>query len=161
MTNARAFTLVEILIVLGLITTLASTVLVAINPSRQFAQARNSQRISNTNALLNAIGNRMAERRGSFTGPGCEAPLPGTPVRMASAAYDIRPCLVPLYLPELPVDPSTGVPPCQEAGCDGNEETYDTAYTIEQDPVSGRVRVCAPGAAELSLEESGPYCVSR
>jgi hypothetical protein len=33
---------------------------VALNPGRQFAQARNTQRWSNVNTLLNAVGQRLA-----------------------------------------------------------------------------------------------------
>ena len=38
------FTLIEILVVIGIIAILATIVLIAINPARQFAQARNTQR---------------------------------------------------------------------------------------------------------------------
>jgi len=52
----EGFTLIEILVVIGMIALLAAIVIVAINPARQFAQGRNTQRTSNVNTILNAIG---------------------------------------------------------------------------------------------------------
>lgn len=156
----RGFTLVEVLVVMGLIAILASVVLIAINPSRQFAQARNSQRIANVNATLNAIGNRIAENRGIFMGSSCGMQLPTTATNMASNGFDIRPCLVPTYISELPMDPITGFNTCVDLACSGEHESYDTQYTIAQDP-SGRITVCAPGAHEQAVGGSGPYCLTR
>lgn len=158
------FTLIEILIVIGMIAILASVVLVAINPVRQFAQAKNSQRVSNVNAILNAIGNRMAENRGLFTDTAsCTVALPTNTTLMGnvSTAYDIRPCLVPTYISELPFDPSTGKNTCTSTLCSGNGESYATGYTVKQDAGTGRITVCAPGYAEPSLNESASYCLTR
>ena len=59
------FTLIEILVVIGIIAILAVIVLIAINPARQFQQARDTQRDSNTNAILNGIGQYIADNKGS------------------------------------------------------------------------------------------------
>ena len=153
-----AFTLIEILIVIGMIAILASIVLVGVNPLRQFAVARNAQRMSDVNALLNAVGNRMAENEGAFESDSCP-PLPSGATDMSSASFDIRPCLVPDFMPELPHDPSNGTNDCTTDSCSG--ETYDTRYTISQDATNGRVTVCAPGAAESAIRASKPYCLTR
>ncbi len=69
-TTEEGFTLIEILVVMGLIAILAGVVLVAINPARHFAQARNTTRTSDVAAILNAVGQKMAENQGVFT---CDA----------------------------------------------------------------------------------------
>jgi prepilin-type N-terminal cleavage/methylation domain-containing protein len=133
----QGFTLIEVLIVIGIIAILAAVVLVAINPARQFAQARNSQRIANVNALINAIGQNMADNKGLFT---CATgALPDTATIMKSTSgYDIRTCLVPNYLPEIPHDPASGVI--------NNSSDYDTGYTILQDSTTKRITVGSPSA---------------
>src|SRR3989344_5679707 len=68
LSQSKGFTLIEILVVIGIIAVLAAIVLIAINPARQFAQARDSQLVSNLNAILNAIGQRIADNRGTFAG---------------------------------------------------------------------------------------------
>jgi type IV pilus assembly protein PilA len=162
--RTRGFTLIEILIVIGMIAILAAVVLVAVNPLRQFAQARNSQRLSNVSAILNAISERIADNKGIFqdTGSSCASALPTSATDMESAGgYDVRPCLVPTYLSELPYDPASGSNTCSGTGCAGNGEGYDTGYTILQDPTTSRITVCAPGGAESSISGSSAICLTR
>lgn len=141
----KGFTLIEILVVIGIIAILAGVVIVALNPARQFAQARNSQRWSNVNTILNAVGQRIADNRGVFE-TGCAAgAIPATSTKMAVGAgnYDIAPCLVPTYVPTMPFDPTaTGAHYTSTSD-------YDAGYVLFKDATTGRVTVSAP-SAELS-----------
>jgi prepilin-type N-terminal cleavage/methylation domain-containing protein len=147
----QGFTLIEILVVIGIIAVLAAIVIIAINPARQFAQARNSQRTSNVNAILNAAGQNIADNKGVLTGCG---PVDATTRTIESdsgaSSSDSRSCLVPTYMPSLPFDPTTGT------ACSPSESTcttYNTGYTISKDATTGRITVTAP-AAELGTSIS-------
>lgn len=53
--NSPGFTLVELIIVIAIISVLATVALVAINPIKRAAQARDSKRKSDVNAIANAL----------------------------------------------------------------------------------------------------------
>lgn len=140
--NRFGFTLIEILLVIGIIAILAAVVIVAINPSRQFAQARNAQRSSNVETILNGIYQYATSNTGSLpaaittgscststnevckTGGTCTG-LTDLSVLTASETY----------LVSMPFDP-TGT------------STNGTGYYAFKS-ANGRVTVCAP-SAELS-----------
>ncbi len=137
------FTLIEILLVMGIIAILAAVVIVAINPARQFAQARNSQRTSNVFAILNAIGQNISDNQGLFTCAAGSIPNTAT-VMKSSGGFNLAECIVPTYLPSLPHDPSaTG------AHFTSNAD-YDTGYVVVQDSATGRITVSAPEAQNSS-----------
>jgi type IV pilus assembly protein PilA len=158
----RGFTLIEILVVIGIIAILAAIVIIAINPAKQFAQARNSQRTANVSSILNAIGQRMADNKGVFAGAftigGTTYTCPSLPTAIeevctASAScptggIDFS-CLVPTYIPIISSDPG------------GGATTPDTGYTVVVD-AAGRVTICAPAAAgETSIPNPTSICVTR
>ncbi len=133
------FTLLEVLMVIGILAILAGVVLVAINPARQFKIARDSQRTANVNTILNAIGQNMTDHSGSFVCEGQLTAFPTDPMEMSSdGGFDIARCLVPDYVSVLPFDPSK-----ENAGFT-DETNYNTGYKIATD-AEGRVTISADG----------------
>ncbi len=76
----------ELVIVIGIIGILASVVLVAINPTKQLGDARNAQRWSDVNSILNAVYQYTIDHNGTLPGnipigvprPICQISLTGT-----------------------------------------------------------------------------------
>jgi len=145
--SKKGFTLIEVLIVIGVIAILAAIVIIAINPARQFAQARNTQRRSDVLAILNSVHQRMTDNRGNFAeGTTCDA-LPATASiitsTVAAGNVDLCGCLVADYIAEMPFDPTDTL--ANYTDC----TDYYTGYTIIQDATTGRITVNAT-SAELS-----------
>lgn len=135
--NNTGFTLIELLVVIGILAILLSIVLIAINPARQFAQANNTKRRSDTTAILNAISQYGADHKGVLPGDIPE----GTAEVISDTGANICADIMSTYIPALPVDPqvNNGTPiiNCGVA--------YTTGYEVMKDAVN-RVTVSAPGA---------------
>ena len=130
------FTLIEVLVVIGIIAILASIAVVAINPARQFSQANNSQRWSNVNAILNAVHQYAVDNRGALP-----AGISATPTEICRSTVATTSCgalvqftdlLVPTYVVGMPTDP-TGA------------STNGTGYRIATS-TGNRIVVTAPSA---------------
>lgn len=66
MTLRKGFTLIELLVVIGIIGILAAIVVIAVNPGRQFAQARDRNRQADILGVTNAIYQFAAEHDGNL-----------------------------------------------------------------------------------------------
>lgn len=136
--RSGGFTLLEVLMVIGILAILAGVVLVAINPARQFKIARDAQRNSNISTILNAVGQNMTDHGGVFTCEGVITDIPSvvTDISPEDGHFDIAPCLVPDYISTLPFDP------LKEGAGYIDETDYFTGYRIQSDP-EGRISVSA------------------
>ena len=121
--SQKSFTLVELLIVIGIIAVLLGMALVAINPGEQFAKANNVRRTHDLKQILSAIQQNMIDNKGFFVCAAGNLPPCTAPEIMSSTGYDICSCLVETYLPQVPVDPSEGM-------WSGSCADYDTQYEI-------------------------------
>src|SRR3989338_8410575 len=123
MKKKQGFTLIELLIVIGIIAILAAIIYVAVDPARRFAEARNAERWSSTNSILNAILKYTVDNQGSLPAPlasaiagnyymlgtsgsGCDSGCTAQP-STAAACMDLTSTLVDTYLSSIPDDPSS------------------------------------------------------
>jgi type IV pilus assembly protein PilA len=142
----RGFTLIELLVVIGILAVLLSITLIAINPQRQFAQANNTKRESDINAILNGIHQYGADNAGSLpTGLDSVTCPVATPCTISNNTavtprVDICSSLVTRYLAALPADPTqaNGAPISNCAA------TYNTGYTVSVSASDQRITVTAP-----------------
>lgn len=136
----KGFTLIEILVVVGLIAILAAITIVAINPAKNFADTRNTQRSSDVMQILNGVTQYTSEQGHALADFGTIPLCTTTPAPISAVTTGTPPAgtvnlytlLVDTYIADIPKDPSTG-------------SAADTGYTICQ--TSGaRVQVAAPDA---------------
>jgi len=131
----QGFTLIEILVVIGIIAILAAIVIVAINPKKHFDDATAAQRDANVNTILNAIGQYIVENKGD---------LPTIPTANGGEIdEDLCDVLVPAFVGALPTDPQgdfdgAGI---KEGDCDDITLSNEVGYTVDEN--SGRITVCS------------------
>lgn len=130
----NGFTLIEILVVMGVLAILFTIILIAINPTTQFSRANNAKRQSDIAAILNSIGAYAADNKGVLpTG------ISTTVATITDSVNGANICsaLVPKYIPSLPTDPSlktSDITTCSN---------YNTGYTVVKD-ANNRVTIAAP-----------------
>ncbi|HTY39525.1 MAG TPA: type II secretion system protein [Candidatus Paceibacterota bacterium] len=138
----RGFTLIELLVVMAVIAILASLIIVAINPAKQFADARNAQRMSDVRVLLNAIAQYAVDSNGTFPSvipsiSDCATAVGNEVCRSAGAACVGYVDLSVLtanqkYIVLMPIDPLIV-----------NASSNGAGYRVGRN-ANGRITVCAP-----------------
>ena len=153
----QGFTLIEILVVIGILAVLLAIVLIAINPQQQFQQANDTQRRSDVNAILNAVSAYAAANKGALPAgiTGTSKALKLSSPAVPATELDLCALLTPTYIADLPRDPLSAAPTGGSTPCDAATTEYDTGYTI-QSSAGNRVTVTAP-----STEVGTDISVSR
>ncbi len=116
----KGFTLIEILLVIGIIAVLATVVIVALDPAKRFQDARDSRRLSDIESILSAIqqsiidnkgilppGIDMTERQIGTAASGCSLSTDVCSVANDGDCVDLSASLAK-YLKSIPNDPANG-----------------------------------------------------
>lgn len=162
----KGFTLIELLVVIGILAILLAITLIAINPARQFGNANDTQRSSDVNAILNAIGQYAADNSGNLPdGAGtppveldtCTSAAPCTISNDSSVTPRIDLCnvLTTDYIAALPVDPTAGT---GDPVADPCTATYNTGYQVSVSAADNRVTVTSP---DTNTYQTGAITATR
>lgn len=126
LTNNKGFTLLEMLIVLTIISILATVVFVSLDPLTTFAEGRNARRWNDVNNISTAMYRFIISNRSFPTGvddkkrqigtalTGCDTNCSGAEVSCLDLSTQLKP-----YLDSMPEDPKNGT----------TEKTY---YTVSK-----------------------------
>ncbi len=141
----QGFTLIELLLVIGIIAILAAIVIVAINPTKQLGDARNAQRRSDVNTILNAVYQYALDNNGNLP-----SAITTTATEICRSGVNVT-CtglinlntLTGSYVVALPADPQAAT-------------ATSTKYTILKNSTTSRLTVAAPSA-----EQSATISVTR
>lgn len=161
MRDRKGFTLIELVLVMGIIAILFTAVLVAVDPASKFAAARNTQRRSNIHQLMTAVYQYMSDNSGSVPS-GVDSTTRYITNYTTSTHYgvatsssntvDLCAALVTNgYMTVMPYDPvaANGAAGTGSSQCGGS---YFTGYTISQDSTTKRITIEAPQTGAGSTE---------
>jgi len=140
--HSKGFTLVEMLIVLGILAVLITIILIAINPAQQLMFARNTKRNADVNQILNAVDQYFVVNGSMPAGITTTAKT----ITSTAGAGNIDFCtnLVNEFIAAMPIDPTTGT----YADC----TNYSTGYTIQKSSgANNRITVSAPSAESATI----------
>lgn len=127
----HGFTLIELLLVIGIIAILASIVIVAINPTKQLGDARDAQRRSDVNTILNAVYQYAIDNNGSLPSG---IPTTGTGAHVCKTAI------------------------CRTAPTDSiDDASGDSLSGISLDILTGSYLVSVPADPQAPSTQSGSY----
>jgi len=115
----KGFTLIELILVISIMGILFSVLMVAVNPARQFAKARDARREADIYAILSAVNQYQSEHSGELPDTDGDPDTNNFPTSLTcigtdvwcyelAAAGDTGETIVPYYLAEMPFDPKTG-----------------------------------------------------
>lgn len=139
--NKKGFTLIEVLLVIGIIAVLATVVIVSLDPATRFQNARDARRLADVQSVLSAIQQYIVDHKGALPdGLGASEMQIGTAssgceLTRGSCNVSIGYCLnfstvLAPYLKDMPYDPATG----------SAEQTHYTAVVDSNNIVT--VRAC-------------------
>lgn len=102
----KGFTLIELLVVIAIISILATVVFVSLDPVTRFADARNSRRWNDVNAILTGVHEYIVDNDGALPS-GLTTSQAATELGSCGSCDDLSTPLAP-YLISIPLDPSGG-----------------------------------------------------
>lgn len=117
--HKRGFTLIEILLVIGIIAVLATVVIVSLDPATRFQNARDARRLADIQSILSATQQYIVDNRGSLpngldtaekqigTANDSCALTNGSCGATATYCLDLSTTLA-AYLKDIPYDPENG-----------------------------------------------------